>query len=58
MSFSAELIFLKFNSFLQNEFKFPNLKTYSMERRTLKNVNKFLNANIYSFLEASGGQFS
>jgi hypothetical protein len=27
-----------------------------MERRTLKNLNSYLNANIYSYLETSGGQ--
>jgi len=29
-----------------------------MEQRTLKNVNNFLNTNIYSYLETSGGQNS
>jgi len=29
-----------------------------MERRTLKNVTNYLNANIYSYLETSGGQSS
>jgi hypothetical protein len=29
-----------------------------MEQRTLKNVNNCLNANIYSYLETSGGQSS
>jgi hypothetical protein len=29
-----------------------------MEQRTLKNVNNFLNTNIYSYLKASGGQSS
>jgi len=29
-----------------------------MEHSTLKNVNNYLNANIYSYLEASGGQTS
>jgi hypothetical protein len=29
-----------------------------MEQRTLKNVNNHLNANIYSYLETSGGQSS
>ncbi len=29
-----------------------------MEQRTLKNVNNCLNTNIYSYLEASGGQSS
>ncbi len=28
----------------------------AMEQRTLKNVNKYLNLNIYSYLEKSGGQ--
>jgi hypothetical protein len=27
-----------------------------MEQRTLTNVNNYLNANIYSYLETSGGQ--
>ncbi len=27
-----------------------------MEQRTLKNVNNYLNTNIYSYLETSGGQ--
>jgi hypothetical protein len=30
----------------------------SMEQCTLKNVNNYLNANIYSYLETSGGQIS
>jgi len=30
----------------------------SMEQHTLKNVNNYLNTNIYSHLEASGGQSS
>jgi hypothetical protein len=29
-----------------------------MEQHTLKNVNNYLNANIYSYLETSGGQSS
>jgi hypothetical protein len=29
-----------------------------MEQRTLKNVNNYVNANIYSYLETSGGQSS
>ncbi len=29
-----------------------------MEKRTLRIVNNFLNTNIYSYLEASGGQSS
>jgi hypothetical protein len=29
-----------------------------MEQRTLKNVNGYLNTNIYSYLAASGGQSS
>jgi hypothetical protein len=29
-----------------------------MEVRTLKNVNNYLNTNIYSYLETSGGQCS
>jgi hypothetical protein len=29
-----------------------------MKQRTFKNVNKYLNTNIYSYLEASGGQSS
>ncbi len=31
---------------------------YLMEQRTLKNVKNYLNTNIYSFLETSGGQSS
>jgi hypothetical protein len=27
-----------------------------MEERSLKNVNNYLNINIYSYLETSGGQ--
>jgi hypothetical protein len=27
-----------------------------MEQRTLKNANNYLNINIYSYLETSGGQ--
>ncbi len=27
-----------------------------MEQRSLKNVNNYLNTNIYSYLETSGGQ--
>ncbi len=30
----------------------------AMEQRTLKNVNTYLNTNIYSYLETSGGQSS
>ncbi len=29
-----------------------------MEEQTLKNVNNYLNANIYSYLETCGGQSS
>ncbi len=29
-----------------------------MEQHTLKNVNDYLNTNIYSYLETSGGQSS
>jgi hypothetical protein len=29
-----------------------------MEQCTLKNVNNYLNSNIYSYLETSGGQSS
>jgi hypothetical protein len=29
-----------------------------MEQRTLRNVNNYLNTNIYSYLETSGGQSS
>jgi hypothetical protein len=32
--------------------------TVIMEQRTLKNANNYLNANIYSYLETSGGQSS
>jgi len=34
------------------------LFTELMEVRTLKNVNKYLNTNIYSYLETTGGQSS
>ncbi len=30
----------------------------AMEQRTLSNVNNYLNTNIYSYLETSGGQSS
>jgi len=30
----------------------------TMEQRSLKNVNNYLNTNIYSYLETSGGQSS
>ncbi len=29
-----------------------------MEQRTLRNVNNYLNTNIYSYLDTSGGQSS
>jgi hypothetical protein len=29
-----------------------------MEQRTLKNVNNYLNTNMYSYVETSGGQSS
>jgi hypothetical protein len=29
-----------------------------MEKRALKNINNYLNTNIYSYLETSGGQSS
>jgi hypothetical protein len=29
-----------------------------MEQRAFKNVNKYFNTNIYSYLETSGGQSS
>jgi hypothetical protein len=29
-----------------------------MEQRALKNLNSYLNTNIYSYLETSGGQHS
>ncbi len=29
-----------------------------MEQRALRNVNKYLNTNIYSYLNTSGGQSS
>jgi hypothetical protein len=29
-----------------------------MEQRTLKNVNNYINTNIYSYLDTSGGQSS
>jgi hypothetical protein len=33
-------------------------KHCAMEQRILKNVNNYLNINIYSYLETSGGQSS
>ncbi len=30
----------------------------TMEHRVLKNVNNYLNTNIYSYIETSGGQSS
>ncbi len=35
-----------------------NLATILMEQRTLRNVNHYLNTNIYSYLMTSGGQSS
>ncbi len=32
------------------------LTAATMEQRALKNVNNYLNTNIYSYLETSGGQ--
>jgi len=39
---------------------YQDLKTVvsAMEHHTFKNVNNFLNTNIYSYLETSGGQSS
>jgi hypothetical protein len=34
---------------------FGYLWSYLMEQRTLRNVNNYLNTNIYSYLETSGG---
>ncbi len=34
------------------------MQTQSMEENALKNINKCLNTNIYSYLETSGGQSS
>jgi hypothetical protein len=34
------------------------LLTIIMEQRTFKNVSNYLNANIYSYIETSGGQSS
>ncbi len=34
------------------------LQLSTMEQRTLKKVNNYLNTNIYSYLETSGGQSS
>ncbi len=31
---------------------------YAMEQYALENVNKYLNTNVYSYLETSGGQSS
>ncbi len=33
-------------------------KLFLMEQHALKNVNNYLNTNIYSYLETSGGQSS
>jgi hypothetical protein len=35
-----------------------NNQVASMEQRALKNVNNYLNTNIYSYLESSRGQIS
>ncbi len=37
---------------------FPNFLIFPIKRHTLKNVNDYLNANIHSYLETSGGQSS
>jgi hypothetical protein len=34
------------------------MSMYTMEQDALKNVNNCLNTNIYTYLEASGGQSS
>jgi hypothetical protein len=34
------------------------MKIISLKERAFKNVNKYLNAKIYSYLETSGGQSS
>ncbi len=43
-------------------FVFPDLSYYfetqAMEQHTLKNVNNYLNTNIHSYFETSGGQIS
>ncbi len=36
----------------------PNCCKSLMEQNTLRNVNNYLNTNIYSYLETSGGQSS
>jgi hypothetical protein len=43
-----------------NHRKGQTLRLYfhTMEQRTLRNVNNYLNTNIYSYLETSGGQNS
>jgi len=38
--------------------KHTSLLWYGMEQRTLRNVKNYLNTNIYSYLETSGGQSS
>ncbi len=37
--------------------KYDQVKS-TMEQRNLKNANNYLNTNIYSYLETSGGQSS
>ncbi len=37
---------------------FAGKQYWSMEQHTLKNVSNYLNTNIYSYLETSGGQSS
>jgi hypothetical protein len=44
--------------FKTSDFSFESNKTQLMEERTLRNVNNYLNTNIYSYIEASGGQSS
>ncbi len=36
----------------------PMVTAQTMEQRTFKNVNNYLNTNIYSYLETFGGQSS
>ncbi len=38
--------------------KIADTKLFPMEQRTLKNVNNYMNTNIYSYVQTSGGQSS
>jgi len=70
-SFYQKLFQISIHTFFLDDFKnvieqyqfhfnpFYLIKTLQrMEQRTLRNVNNYLNTNIYSYLETSGGQSS